>query len=164
MKVLIAIFLSIIINSTFGQTGGLKGRVTLGRNIFTSGLRLEILNQDSVIALAFTDQVGEYVFKNIKTGTYDLRIQFIGYRHKIIKDITIIPDEVKELDIDFPGPCIESVKKCPKGHTNNLIPIVYGMPGEKLRRAEEKGRVKLGGCEVTDCDPKWYCAEHDVEF
>lgn len=164
MKILSTILLSIIISSAFGQTGGLKGHVTLDSTELTPGLRLEIFLKDRVNALAFTDESGTYIFENIKAGTYDLRISFVGYRDRIIRDISIVANEVKELEIDFPGPCIESVKKCPKGHTDNLIPIAYGLPGTKLMKEAEEGKVKLGGCIITHCDPKWYCKKHKIEF
>jgi hypothetical protein len=64
----------------------------------------------------------------------------------------------------FPNPCKKSVKVCPENHTNKLIPIVYGLPGEKLIRKAKKGKVMLGGCIVTDCDPKWYCKVHKLMF
>jgi hypothetical protein len=68
-------------------------------------------------------------------------------------------------DIVHPGPCSESLKTCPNGnHSDNLIPIVYGLPGKKSRRKSENGKIKLDGCIVTGCDPKWYCKQHDLEF
>lgn len=28
----------------------------------------------------------------------------------------------------------------------------------------KEGKVKLGGCEVTGCEPNWFCKEHNEEF
>ena len=55
--------------------------------------------------------------------------------------------------------------QCPiDGHSDQIIPIIYGMPSEKLWIKADKGKVKLGGCLVSDDNPKWYCKKHGVEF
>ena len=46
---------------------------------------------------------------------------------------------------------------CPKCKSNQVIPILYGMPGMDAFEDEEKGKVKLAGCVVTDSDPNQYC-------
>ena len=55
------------------------------------------------------------------------------------------------------------MKKCPKCN-NNLIEIVYGMPSSELFEAEERGEVMLGGCCVSDNDPKYHCKNCDINF
>ena len=45
------------------------------------------------------------------------------------------------------------------GATITPIPIIYGMPGGDLFAESEAGRVRLGGCVVTDDDPEWACPE-----
>jgi len=32
-----------------------------------------------------------------------------------------------------------------------------------MKRAK-KGKIWLGGCVITECDPKWYCKIHKIEF
>ena len=53
---------------------------------------------------------------------------------------------------------------CPKGHSDQIIPIVYGYPGPKLMREANECKVKLGGCIVQESDPKWYCKIHKIEL
>ena len=55
------------------------------------------------------------------------------------------------------------MKKCPKCN-NNLIEIVYGMPSSELFEAEERGEIILGGCCVSDNDPKYHCENCDIDF
>ncbi|HEY8934896.1 MAG TPA: carboxypeptidase-like regulatory domain-containing protein [Cyclobacteriaceae bacterium] len=162
MKVFRAIFLLISIPS-FGQNG-LKGHVVDNDQNPFAALKIEILHQDSVVALTFTDQNGDYSFNNVKPGLYDLRIQHLGFRERIIKNVSIPVNTIEQFDIVHPGPCVESTKVCPGGHSDNLIPIVYGLPSEKLIEKSKEGKVRLGGCIVTGCDPKWYCKEHNIEF
>jgi ferric enterobactin receptor len=40
-----------------------------------------------------TDETGEFKFSEIKLGTYDLQISFLGYSSKTVKDITITPQK-----------------------------------------------------------------------
>jgi hypothetical protein len=52
----------------------------------------------------------------------------------------------------------EESPPCPEcGSSENVVPIVYGYPGEELLEAAERGEVKLGGCVVAGDDPGWYC-------
>jgi hypothetical protein len=53
---------------------------------------------------------------------------------------------------------------CPECGSENVIPIVYGKPGEELIEKAERGEVKLGGCVVTDDSPYRYCAECGNEW
>ena len=47
---------------------------------------------------------------------------------------------------------------------DEVIPVIYGMPGEKLMRKAEKGKVKLGGCVISGGDRKWYCKRDETWF
>ena len=55
------------------------------------------------------------------------------------------------------------MKKCPKCN-NNLIEIIYGMPSSELFEAEERGEVMLGGCCISDDNPKYHCKNCDIDF
>ena len=54
------------------------------------------------------------------------------------------------------------VGHCPKGHTDDVIPIIYGMPTEEMFAKADSGLVYLGGCELGD--DNWYCNEHEISF
>ena len=36
---------------------------------------------------------------------------------------------------------------CPRCHSTNVIPIIYGLPSDKLLERLERGEIALGGCE-----------------
>lgn len=52
--------------------------------------------------------------------------------------------------------------KCPKNHTDSIIPIVYGYPSEALFAKSDSGLVALGGCELSD--ENWFCKIHKISF
>lgn len=39
---------------------------------------------------------------------------------------------------------------CPKCKSDRVVPIIYDYPGPELWEEEERGNIKLGGCEVID--------------
>ena len=51
------------------------------------------------------------------------------------------------------------MKKCPKCGSEQIAPILYGLPvrSEELNRKLENREIFLGGCRVSDCDPKFHC-------
>ena len=158
----LSVFISV---SSFSQNGGLKGHVInrTDKGGF-AGLQLSILKGDSVIKGTITDQNGDYQITQIEQGKYNLKLQFLGFKERVIRNIEIQKDETLELNLIHPDSCSQPRKICPKGHLNDLIPIVYGLPGKKMMKQSVKGKIKLGGCIITDCDPKWYCRIHSVEF
>lgn len=53
---------------------------------------------------------------------------------------------------------------CVGGHTNRLLPIVYGRPTPQTRRRARQGQVVLRGCLVSGCDPRYYCPVHKKDL
>ena len=55
------------------------------------------------------------------------------------------------------------MKKCPNCKGTNVAEIMYGLPChefmEELGKDENKGKYALGGCCVSDNDPKYSCNE-----
>ncbi len=46
---------------------------------------------------------------------------------------------------------------------DQVVPIVYGLPGPGLMEKAESGKVMLGGCIVNE-KLKWYCRRDEREF
>ena len=55
------------------------------------------------------------------------------------------------------------MKKCPKCG-DQLVEIVYGMPGPELFEASERGEVILGGCCITGDDPKYHFNKCKLDY
>jgi hypothetical protein len=55
-------------------------------------------------------------------------------------------------------------KKCPKCSSLKSIKILYGMPTHEAFLLAEEGKIKLGGCCITDSDPEYYCKDCENEW
>jgi hypothetical protein len=164
MKTLAFFLLTAISVSSFSQTCSLKGHIAfLDDNSDFDNLTILLIQNGEVITGATTDSKGNYAINNIPIGIYDLKLTLIGFRDKIIKDFAI-KEEVRTENFVFPDPCKSSKKVCPQGHSDNIIPIIYGYPTNRNLNKAKKGKIKLGGCVVTDCDPKWHCTKHNIDF
>ena len=53
---------------------------------------------------------------------------------------------------------------CSRCGSDNTIDIIFGFPTPSTMKKAERGEVWLGGCEVTDNDPLWYCKDCKREF
>ncbi len=84
----------------------------------------------------------------------------------------LIPFKLKDkekiwLDIHFPKTCksIITTDICPKCNQNkDVTKIFYGMPTEKYLKLGEEGKIRLGGCMINECSPKYYCKKDNLEF
>ncbi len=107
-----------------------------------------------------TDTNGNFKIDSLADGVYDIYIKYIGYKDTTIQKIKIFENAEINLRINFPPPYVYKgvSKRCPKcGRKNNVIPIVYGLPSSGMQKKERDGKVRLGGCKMTGCDPTWYC-------
>jgi hypothetical protein len=52
---------------------------------------------------------------------------------------------------------MEEVKRCPRCHSDEVLPIVYGLPSPATVEESAAGRVALGGCMITPESPDWQC-------
>lgn len=53
---------------------------------------------------------------------------------------------------------------CPFCESEEIIPIIYGLPGVELLEAAERGDVELGGCEVYYANEKHFCRECEKKW
>ena len=52
---------------------------------------------------------------------------------------------------------------CPKcSSKDSVVRIMYGMPGPEMQQDYYDGKIKLGGCGVSENDPDYHC--NDCEF
>ena len=55
-------------------------------------------------------------------------------------------------------------RQCPKCGSKNAVKIVYGMPSYDLFEAAQAGKVKLGGCVITEDNPDYCCKNCEHEW
>ncbi len=151
------------------QTIYLVGRVTEGAtNEGFAGVTVLLKQGDITVSGASTDSSGEFRINKVAVGNYTIQIEEVGYRTETMENVAVTENSFK-LIIPFPGPCkfvyTKGIKpSCIGGHTDNIIPIMYGLPGNMLMKKAKRGKVYLGGCMVSGCDPKYYCTIHKVEL
>ena len=52
---------------------------------------------------------------------------------------------------------MDEAKRCPRSHSDEVLPIVYGLPGPEMVEESAAGRVALGGCMVWSEAPDRRC-------
>ena len=166
MRFCFTITLLLASNFCLAQVGALKGYVVnIDDSTYVSGISVALLDSSGTAASTYTDEKGYFEIFGIKFGFYDLKLAVVAYPVKLVKRIEIAPNVVSERRINFPDPCSPAKDKiCPRGHSNMIIPIIYGMPDNTLIRRAKNGKVFLGGCLVSYCDPKWHCKLHKIVF
>ncbi len=57
-------------------------------------------------------------------------------------------------------------KSCPVCKSTKIANILYGMPvyNEKFANDMDSGKIVIGGCCITDNDPKWQCVDCNIEL
>ena len=77
MKKITLLLLTILsVVSMYGQTGSIKGEIATNEKEPIPGVNVKILNTTKGTT---TDNSGEYEIKNIKAGTYVLKVSSVGY-------------------------------------------------------------------------------------
>ncbi len=165
MKRLIVFICLLISIPTFGQKGSIRGKLIykLDSSVIQGGT-VWIINTKRG---AITDANGLFKIDSLAFGSYDIVTSFLGLGQDTIRSIVVKRDSITTLSLGLPsGDCSsDKAKECPIGNKKDMvIPIVYGLPGKKLRRKSDKGKAYLGGCIVTGCDPEWYCKRHKIKF
>ena len=162
MKTIFTIIAFFTLSFGFSQNGELSGSIT-EKNIKTGfpGLTVELINNGKVLFETQTDFDGKYNFKNIPLGKYSMNISGAGMRKEAVENIEIKTQHII-INYIYPNLCVANKKVCPKGHNDNIIPIIYGLPTKKLIKKAENKKVILGGC-ARSCE-KWHCVEHNLDF
>ena len=143
------------------QTASISGTITDREYGLFPGVNITLSKDGNTIQSVQSNLYGKYLISSIETGKYDLKITYIGMPEKIIS--IDAKKGVNNLNFTYPEICIPSEKICPKGHTDGIIPIVYGFPSKKTMKKADKGKLKLGGCDNTPC-AKWHCKSHNIDF
>ncbi len=115
----------------------------------------------------YSDSIGNYYLDSIPEGRHDFLFYTSEYNDTIVYDIQFVKDSTTYVNIFYPTFCeySKSKSKCPKcSKKDKVVPIVYGYPSEKMLVKMKKGKIHLGGCMVSGCDPKWFCKRDETEF
>ena len=149
----------------FSQTGIIKGNIY--DNIENEGLAFANVFLIDYNLGASSNINGDFLIDSIPVGTYDLKITYLGYRDTTLTSIKVTQDTIIDLKINYPPTCKydKKNKSCPVCQMKDkVIPIAYGLPSAGLLKDAKKGKVRIGGCLITGCDPHWYCKRDKIEF
>ncbi|GAB3306929.1 carboxypeptidase-like regulatory domain-containing protein [Hymenobacter tenuis] len=115
-----------------------------------------------------SDSLGHFAIKNIPIGIYEVEIYSPGYRDTTITSVRVVDNTVTPLNINFPIGCHvlnHENGRCPYcKKSDESIPIIYGFPNKRMMDRAKRNKVRLGGCQLTGCDPQWYCKRDEREF
>ncbi len=59
---------------------------------------------------------------------------------------------------------MENPPTCPRCHSDEVLPIAYGMPSPEMVEGSAAGRVALSGCVVWPEAPDWRCVKCGHEW
>lgn len=124
----------------------------------------------SIIGTKFgsiSDENGYFELDSLEFGLYSIFYQSIGCGSGTMENIKINTNEKVLLNLTLPsGNCDQHIpEKCPiDGNKKNIIPIIYGLPSQSTMKKSNKEKVRLGSCFVSECNPKWFCKTHQIEF
>lgn len=146
--------------------------VTLNLNIAYKPAFIQLISDSVSLKSTQASNVGKMTYRSLTAGYYKIFVGGPGQLTEIKDSIRITNGQSLILNIKMANLCLYDhpknyVPTCPKNHTDSIIPIVYGLIAERgntyiKNMADEK--VRYSGCLVTDCDPKFYCKLHKIEF
>ncbi|MGB0984233.1 MAG: carboxypeptidase-like regulatory domain-containing protein, partial [Saprospiraceae bacterium] len=98
------LLLIFFINGIYAQelTGTLKGKIiddSSGEPLIFATVTLYPMNSETLIQGIRTDFDGNFVFKNVEEGKYDLEVSYVGYTSRRIEKIEIYSNKVTRQDI-----------------------------------------------------------------
>ena len=133
---------------------------------------IQLLTDTNSFPPSNISNIGRITYRDIKPGHYKILISGQG-QTSVVKD-SILVEQGQKLVLNFKinGPCLYDhpagyIPTCPKNHTDSIIPIIYGLVATAIKwgtKNKKEVEAKYAGCVVTDCDPQFYCKEHDIEF
>ncbi len=91
------------------------------------------------------------------------------FPYDVIYPVELKSNEIMTIVIEATIDCIydehENDKRCPKcNKKNDVIPISYGLLIGGIPTKHGKEVFHDGGCEITGCDPHWYCRRDNYSF
>lgn len=168
-KIVTVGFAIIILLLTAGESFGqdvlrLNGRLLekkSGQNLVGAEIIMRANNQ---AFRSVNNEQGGFLI-TVPTATYAVEIMRLNFPTEIIQNIVVSASDTaitlySSTVCPFYHPS-KWVPTCPQGHRNHLIPIVHGLPGPAMMKKAKAGKIRLGGCVYSDCEPTYYCPSHD---
>lgn len=167
MKILIVTLFVFVCGFVSAQTGSFKCTVTFDY-LPEDNVSVRLDSEKSSIFLWQGEKALELIFSSdsVPADTFWVNISDLYCLDTVLRDVVIKPGEKTELTVHIPSTCeydkSKNDKTCPVcGKKDEVIPVEYGLMVYKNERArlkfEKNPTFYAAGCEITCCDPNWYC-------
>jgi hypothetical protein len=156
--ILFLLFFKVTYPQRFDFTGRILS-VKTSRPLSNVSVRLVQANQTIQ-----SDLEGYFVFRGYPTGKYLIELSTVGVGPREFN--IVIQQSADTVHIfHFQDTCRYDVRGtsriCPMCRKKNrVVPILYGLPIGEL----DEANYYYAGCEVSDCDPKWFCKRDSTKF
>lgn len=154
----------------FSQQAQVSGDIadTTARLSYES-VTIQLRKGGTIVASTLSVYDGTFQFQGIAPGSYWLVFMRSGDRGELRDSVIVSQGQHLQLQVKYPSACPYTypegyVPRCPFNHTEGIIPIRYGKPASETSQRAKQGKIRLGGCMVTGCDPQFYCPIHKQEF
>lgn len=174
MKLFITLMINFSCILLWGQNGNIRGNVVLdGKSIERRNdeIFLDLVGKHTVIRKDWGTKLD---FSSLPADTFSLRIYDLSCLDTTVENIIVAANQIKELQITVLSTCkydrSANLKECPVCHkSDQVIPIVYGLlvsipDSNRKKKKHKQSDFYPGGCEITCCDPNWYCRRDKIEF
>jgi hypothetical protein len=117
-----------------------------------------------MITGTISDTDGRFKFdKDLKASTYSIKVEYT-YQDTLFAKFVLKRDTVVLLNIHrickYDRSLADSI--CPICHKKNkVIPIIYGL---MIHSIKNNKNFHIGGCDISPCQPHWYCKRDNFEF
>jgi hypothetical protein len=168
--------------AAYAQTGKLQVKIDILpelKDVFINS-QIQIDIDDTIRRKnSFVKSNGSIVFDFLPAGTTGISLighgKTTGFERTYylsVDSIDIINGSMRSITIQFPKNCEYNRRgrnnMCPQcKRSDKVLPIRYGLA---IPFYDERGKIRKeprshpGGCDVSDCDPGWYCERNKLEF
>ncbi|WP_299180759.1 hypothetical protein [uncultured Chryseobacterium sp.] len=137
----------------------------MNKKIDTLEFELKLTNEISKkVYFQRTNQNKEFEFKDLVDGIYKLQVLNEDYKQNIFE----IKFSQKLNQIFYVEKLCKyrenKSKVCPNCKSDKkVVPIFYGLTTGKFMK-QNRNKYHFEGCEISNCDPSWYCKKDKLEF
>jgi len=156
-----------LITSFHLNAQNLKGEIidSLTKKFYTPEFELKLTNLvNNKTYFQKTNQNREFEFKDLEKGNYQLQILNENYTQNVFQ---IELDKTLNRIFYIEKFCKYRENKskiCPNCKSDkNVVAIFYGLTTGKFMK-KNINKYHFAGCEISNCDPKWYCKKDKLEF
>lgn len=172
MKSLLSILLLLTCHYTFGQTAVVKG--TLIDRVTRDPYFFEHIELVGTGQNERSGPGGEFLFDSLTPGRYQIWVENRFADNDYFQEgesywFNVPNNDTTTIVVEVVLRCVYEMhkddKRCPRCHKKNeVIPMSYGLLIGDIPMKRGKETFHDGGCEITGCDPHWYCRRDHTKF